>query len=385
MSNFNFKNFDLKLHIGKSYSYSKFSEILGISRYGNKEKRDRQLEKLKEHIDFKIENNKYIILGIKDEGINIEREFFTLKDFYNKRIEIDRYEILKFVIMNFLKDEMRGETSDKWRGEYITTYDRLAVDLGLVNKLFYHIIFRCAKLSKEINIKEDIVDLMIKSTRRAYFRFIKRGLEELKEEGFIDYKSGLWGHRETFVSRGRERVHEKKINSDTVKTNKSWVKLNEEQEKLYKEVLEEARREINKFNLIGEAREKMFGEIINDKMYKACGLSHIGERAEIKLTSKGGYKFLKNLKEVNREKEWLAKQFYERLRSSREEAFGKREGNNKKHLETYILLLEIFIKKMRNNPREDLKQTYEKVSKFVESKIEKISSIETGEVEYRRV
>ena len=287
--------------------------------------------------------------------------------------------------MNFLKEEMRGETLDKWRGEYISTYDRLAVSLGLVNELFYYVIFKRTNLSRTIGIKENITDLMIKSTRRAYFRFIKRGLEELREEGFIEYESGLWGHRETFVSRGREKTHEKKINSNTVRTYKSWVKLNEEQEKYYREALEEARREINKINVVGEARERRFGDIINDKMYRTCGLSHIGERAEIKLTNKSDYVFLKNLKEVSREKDWLAKQFYERLKNSREEAFERKEGNNKKYLENYILLLELFIKKKRNNPREELKQAYEKVGKFVEDKVEKGISIETGEVEYRRV
>ena len=287
--------------------------------------------------------------------------------------------------MNFLKDEMRGKTSDKWRGEYITTYDRLGVDLGLVNKLFYDMRINYRDIAKPIKIKLSTLDTMVKSTRRAYFRFIKRGLEELKNEDFIEYNNVLWGHREVFISRGKENIHENKIYSYNLRTYKEWIKLNEEQEKYYKNAVEESRIEVNEYRVGGEAREKLFKKILNDKMYMAYGIRHVGERAEIKLTEKSSYDFLEKLKEVSREKDWLAKNFYEKLRRSREEAFKKEEDGNKKDLEDYILLLELFIKKMRSNPREDLKWVDRKIRDFLETNNKSRGSMEIGEVEYRRV
>lgn len=380
MSSFNFesvKDIDLKLHIGKPYSYSRFTEVLGIRRRG-RDDRERQLEELKKYIDFKVENGKYIIL---ESGGGVERDFFTLKDFYNRGIEIDRYEILKFIIINFLRDEMRGKSDDKWRGEYITTYDRLGVELGLVNELFYRSRFRYIDVGRLIRVKPTNIGMMISRTRRSYTNFIKRGLESLREEGFIEYENGLWGLQESFISRGKEKVHENKIYSDGIKTNKRWVKLNEEQEKFYRGVIEKSRIEANSSAIIGETREEMFSNSINKKMYSAYGIKHIGERAEIRLTSRSSYEFFERLKEVGREKEWLSKQFYERLRESRERVF--KEEDNKKDLEEYIFLLELFIKKMRNNPREELKWAYGKLSRFLEEKSNR--SIETGDVEYRRV
>lgn len=383
MSSFSFENvanIDLKLHIGKSYSYSRFADVLGIRRQSGVG-RDRQLKKLQEHIDFKIENGKYIILGSRGSEIKLEREFLTLKDFYNKGVEIDRYEVLKFVIMNFLKDELRGKTSDKWREEYITTYDRLGVDLGLVNKLFYHTRFKYIDVGKLIKIRPSIVGTMIASTRRSYTNFIKKGLESLRDEGFIEYENSLWGLQESFVSKDKEKVHKNKIYSDGIKTNKQWIRLSKEQEKVYRKAIEENRREYSKFMVSGESVEEMFSSKINKKMYNAYGIKYIGERAEIKFTSKCSYEFLEKLKEVGRERDWLGKQFYERLKESREKAF--KEDENKKNLEDYVLLLELFIKKMRNNPREELRWAYERLSDFFGSKSGR--SIETGEVEYRRV
>jgi hypothetical protein len=284
-----------------------------------------------------------------------------------------------------LKEEMRGNTSDKWRAEYITTYDRLAVDLGLVNKLFYGARYKYVDIGRLVKIKPTVINILIKSIRKSYFRFIKRGLEELRDEGFIEYDNGLWGHRETFISKGKENIHENKIYSDNLRTYKEWVKLNDEQEKYYRKAIEESRAELNNYKSAKDSKEKAFGNIVNDKMYAAYGIRHVGERAEIKLTDKSSYVFFEKLKEANRERDWLAKHFYERMKKSREEAFRVKEDGNRKDLEDYILLLELFIKKMRSNPREELKWVSRKIGEFLNSASGSTSSIETGEVEYRRV
>lgn len=260
-------------HIGKEYTYNQFTEVLGITRYSNTPKKQRQLERLKTLIDFKIKKNKYIILGVIDD-LKLTTRFLDLKDYYNRDIPPKFNYILQFILMNILKDKLYLQAKT-----YVTTYDSLAVDMGFVNEMFFEVGRKPKKVSELLNCDVEITRTTLRGIECSYYGYISRCLKALEKSECIILKE----------------------------------------------------------------RDENFLCI------------ELGPRADDL--------FFKELKCMEREIRWVGKQFYSKLKETRLKALENKE-NSKDNIQSYLFLLELFIKPIRDNERNELKNARQLLTKF---------------------
>ena len=344
-----------ELNIGLPYVYTRFMKLLGLTVYSDPIKKNKQLEKIKSYIDYEVRGNKYIFLGMKEDI-----EFIGLEEYYNSNSHLDKNnkleikDILKFVLMNYFREKLYDVNKDNI---YITTYDKLSRELGFVNDLFYISHYDYFKLAKVLKIKGNDVKRVINDIRSSYIGYIDRGLSFLEKNGYLIIESKLWGWKEEFSSKeGGEK------NNKTIETFESWVSLSKEEEEYFNDVAtQEAIVKCGCFNMNEikrKGKEKEYFRAIDEIMFKVYGLSHIGRRLEIKLGEKSDDVFFKKLKKLTREREWINKQFFEKMKDNKIKLLEAKNIKDKEVLKRYIFLLEILIKKIRSGARQEIRNAH---------------------------
>ena len=337
------------------YVYTRFMKLLGLTVYSDPIKKNKQLEKIKSYIDYEVRGNKYIFLGMKEDI-----EFIGLEEYYNSDSHLDKdnkleiKDILKFVLMNYFREKLYDVNKDN---VYITTYDKLSRELGFVNDLFYISHYDYFKLAKVLKIKGNDVKRVINDIRSSYIGYIDRGLSFLEKNGYLIIESKLWGWKEEFSSKeGGEK------DNKTIETFESWVSLSKEEEEYFNDVAtQEAIVKCGCFSMNEikrKGKEKEYFRAIDEIMFKVYGLSHIGRRLEIKLGEKSDDVFFKRLKKLTREKEWINKQFFEKMKDNKIKLLEAKNVKDKEVLKRYIFLLEILIKKIRSGARQEIRNAH---------------------------
>lgn len=344
-----------ELNIGLPYVYTRFMKLLGLTVYSDPIKKNKQLEKIKSYIDYEVRGNKYIFLGMKEDI-----EFIGLEEYYNSNSHLDKdnkleiKDILKFVLMNYFREKLYDVNKDN---VYITTYDKLSRELGFVNDLFYISHYDYFKLAKVLKIKGNDAKRIVNDIRSSYIGYIDRGLSFLEKNGYLIIESRLWGWKEEFSSKeGGEK------DNKTIETFESWVSLSKEEEEYFNDVAtQEAIIKCGCFNMNEikrKGKEKEYFRAIDEIMFKVYGLSHIGRRLEIKLGEKSDDVFFKRLKKLTREREWINKQFFEKMKDNKIKLLEAKNIKDKEVLKRYIFLLEILIKKIRSGARQEIRNAH---------------------------
>ena len=350
--------------IGTDCSYSCFVKNLNLTRYGSKEKREKQLASLGEYINFEVlENGKIQLLtndtvrkgeneverSIESEDVDEnESEFKNIKAFYNdsrgKAPRIEFRNIMRTSMMGLIKERLYHSGDIVFR----CGYDEIGRELGFCNELYKMVRRNYIKASRVINgIGGRPKKVLSRQTKRAidsignsYVGYINRTLEGLERDGYIEYTTGFWGYKWDEYSRG-----------------KVLVPLNNEEEMFCAvEGCEIVCRDMGLENY-GKVRqlnrESEYYERLGELMLDRYGLSYVRKLIEIVLTDKGR-EVLRDVKWGEAERKWLNKQFLSGLKENSERYY-KEHREEKGDEGNYNLMLEVLSRREMRGDREELK------------------------------
>lgn len=358
----------------EEWNYTQFVKTLGLTRYSDKEKRDRQLASLGEYINFEVLDNGKIQLLTNDMVRNREREverdnesengekdgrdgrdgredkseFKNIKAFYNdnrgKAPRIEFRNIMRTSMMGLIKERLYHSGDIVFR----CGYDEIGRELGFCNELYKMVRRNYIKASRIINgIGGRPKKVLSRQTKRAidsignsYVGYINRTLEGLERDGYIEYTTGFWGYKWDEYSRG-----------------KVLVPLNNEEEMFCAvEGCEIVCRDMGLENY-GKVRqlnrESEYYERLGELMLDRYGLSYVRKLIEIVLTDKGR-EVLRDIKWGEAERKWLNKQFLSGLKENSERYY-KEHREEKGDEGNYNLMLEVLSRREMRGDREELK------------------------------
>ena len=350
--------------IGTDCSYSCFVKNLNLTRYGSKEKREKQLASLGEYINFEVLENGKIQLLTNDtvrkgeneversieseDGDENESEFKNIKAFYNdsrgKAPRIEFRNIMRTSMMGLIKERLYHSGDIVFR----CGYDEIGRELGFCNELYKMVRRNYIKASRVINgIGGRPKKVLSRQTKRAidsignsYVGYINRTLEGLERDGYIEYTTGFWGYKWDEYSRG-----------------KVLVPLNNEEEMFCAvEGCEIVCRDMGLENY-GKVRqlnrESEYYERLGELMLDRYGLSYVRKLIEIVLTDRGR-EVLRDVKWGEAERKWLNKQFLGGLKENSERYY-KEHREEKGDEGNYNLMLEVLSRREMKGDREELK------------------------------
>ena len=350
--------------IGTDCSYSCFVKNLNLTRYGSKEKREKQLASLGEYINFEVLENGKIQLLTNDtvrkgeneversieseDGDENESEFKNIKAFYNdsrgKAPRIEFRNIMRTSMMGLIKERLYHSGDIVFR----CGYDEIGRELGFCNELYKMVRRNYIKASRVINgIGGRPKKVLSRQTKRAidsignsYVGYINRTLEGLERDGYIEYTTGFWGYKWDEYSRG-----------------KVLVPLNNEEEMFCAvEGCEIVCRDMGLENY-GKVRqlnrESEYYERLGELMLDRYGLSYVRKLIEIVLTDRGR-EVLRDVKWGEAERKWLNKQFLSGLKENSERYY-KEHREEKGDEGNYNLMLEVLSRREMRGDREELK------------------------------
>lgn len=345
----------------EEWNYTQFVKNLGLTRYSDKEKRDRQLANLAEYINFEVlENGKIQLLtddvvrnGENEEDVEKEDgenkgEFKNIKAFYNdnrgKAPRIEFRNIIRTSMMGLIKERLYHSGDIVFR----CGYDEIGRELGFCNGLYKMVRKNYIKASRVINeIGGRPKKILSRQTKRAidsignsYVGYINRTLEGLERDGYIEYTTGFWGYKWDEYSRGKVLVP---LNNE-----EEMFCAVEGSEIVCKDMGLENYGKVRQLN-----RESEYYERLGELMLDRYGLSYVRKLIEIVLTDKGR-EVLRDVKWGEAERKWLNKQFLSGLKENSERYY-KEHREEKGDEGNYNLMLEVLSRREMRGDREELK------------------------------
>ena len=350
----------------KDWNYTQLVKILGLTRYSDREKRDRQLENLREYINFEVlENGKIRLLTDEVERNRVEvvedsrndgsdendGRFMNVKAFYNeergknnKKPKIEFRSIVRTSVMGLLKDKLYESKEMVYR----TGYEEIAGELGFYNPVYKMVRRRYIKATRIVNgIEGRPKSFFARQTKRvieaingSYTGYINRTLEGLEKGGYINFSIGYWGYKKNPYS-GLS----------------SFKMLTEEEERFCAvEGIEIVCRQmgLENYNKVKKLnKEEEFYRRLGELLEFRFGLTYVRKQMEITLTDKGR-EALSGISWGESERKWLNKQFFAGLKENGERYYNQHK-EEKEDEGNFNLLLEVLVKREKMGDREELK------------------------------